>query len=234
MAFVLFGAAFVRGYSGFGMPALVMTSAALVMDPLVWVPVVLMADIVLTVQQWPGIWRQIDWRRVLTMFGGALIGVPLGVWVLAGVGVDLARAVLSVFVLAMCALLWAGWSFRRPVGDAAHGAMGLVSGVANGAAVGGLPIAVFFTAQGIPAVKFRATIIGYFALLDVWSMPVLWYAGRITQDTLLAVALSLPFLMAGIVVGSKVFQRSEPKDFRRFAILLLMVLASLGLVKSIV
>lgn len=234
MAFVLFGAAFVRGYSGFGMPALVMTSAALIMDPLVWVPVVLMADIVLTAQQWPGIWRQIDWRRVLTMFGGALVGVPLGVWVLGQVGVDLARALLSVFVLVMCGFLLAGWRFRRPVGDIAHGAMGVVSGVANGAAVGGLPVAVFFTAQAIPAAVFRATIIGYFALLDVWSMPVLWVAGRITQDTLIAVAMSLPFLMAGVVVGTKAFNRSEPKDFRRFAILLLVGLASLGLVKSVV
>jgi uncharacterized membrane protein YfcA len=233
MAGVLFIAAFVRGYSGFGMPALVMTSSALVMDPLVWVPVVLMAEVALTLQQVPGIWRSIDWRRALGLAGGALIGVPLGVYVLSNIGLDLARALLSGFVLLMCFLLWTGWGIARRVGVSGHIGVGMVSGIANGAAVGGLPVAVFFAAQAIPAVVFRATIIAYFAMLDIWSTGALWAAGRITGETWTAVAMALPLLMAGIWAGTWMFNRAAPQEFRRFAILLLAGLAGLGLLKSV-
>jgi len=233
MAIVLLVAAFVRGYSGFGMPALVMTSAALVMDPLVWVPVVLMAEVLLTLQQAAGIRRHIDWRRALSLAAGALIGVPLGVYVLTNIGLDLARAILSGFVLTMCLLLWTGWTFKRKVGDAGHLGVGLISGIANGAAVGGLPVAVFFAAQAIPAAVFRATIIAYFAMLDISSTAALWAAGLVTSDTLLALAMALPLLMAGIWAGTWQFNRSAPQEFRRFAILLLAGLAGLGLLKSV-
>tara|TARA_R110002110_G_scaffold69766_12_gene188033 strand:- start:807 stop:1625 length:819 start_codon:yes stop_codon:yes gene_type:complete len=233
MAVVLFSAAFVRGYSGFGMPALVMTSTALVMDPLVWVPVVLMAEVVLTLQQAPGIWRSVDWRRAFGLAGGALIGVPLGVYALSGIGLDLLRAVLSGFVLVMCLLLWTGWRFARSVGDGGHVGVGLISGMANAAAVGGLPVAVFFSSLGLPAVTFRATIIAYFAMLDIWSTGTLWATGRITAETLVAVAMALPLLMAGIWLGGRQFRRAAPQEFRRFAIVLLAALAGLGLLKSV-
>lgn len=233
MALATFGAAFVRGYSGFGLAALVVTAAGLVTDPLHMVPVVILADAVLTAQQARGIWPHIDWRRVATLFAGCLIGVPLGVWALTVVPPDAARAGISVYVLAMCALLLAGWSMRRPAGDAAHAATGVLSGLANGAAVGGLPVAAFFAAQGVPAATFRATLIAYFTLLDLWTLPLMATRGLITADTLMATALALPLMVAGVALGGRRFLAAAPENFRRFAIGLLAALALIGLGKSL-
>jgi uncharacterized protein len=234
MAAALFVAAYVRGYSGFGFAALVVSAASLVTNPLHAVPVVLLADIGMTVQQARGIWRHVDWRRTGGLFAGALIGVPVGVFGLVHVGVDLARAVIAGFVLVMCAMLLAGWVFRRAVGVPGHVGVGVVSGIANGAAVGGLPVAVFFAAQAMPAVVFRATVIAYFTLLDAWSVPLMWGAGLVTRDTVVATVLAMPILMLGIWAGGRHFTRAAPSDFRRFAIYLLAGLAGLGLMKAVV
>ncbi len=226
-------AGYVRGFSGFGFAALVMSFAALVTDPFPFVPVVVLADVVLTLGQVRGIWRHIDWRRVRALFAGALLGVPLGVAAIGWIGVDLARVVLSVFVLAMCGLMLAGFRIPdQPVGP--HVGVGVMSGLANGAAVGGLPVAVFFAAQGIAPVVFRATVIAYFTALDLWSLPVLWRAGWITTDSFTATALGLPFMALGLWLGGRRFIAADPQDFRRFAILLLSVLALLGLAKAVV
>lgn len=233
MAAATFGAAFVRGYSGFGLAALVVTGAGLVTNPLHMVPVVILADIVLTAQQARGIWRQIDWRRVATLFAGCLVGVPLGVWALSVVSPDLARAGISVYVLIMCAVLLAGWRLRGPASGAAHVATGVVSGIANGAAVGGLPVAAFFAAQPIPAAAFRATLIAYFTLLDLWTLPLMAGRGLLTGETLLATALALPLMVAGVALGSRRFLSAAPEGFRRFAIGLLAALAVIGLGKSL-
>ncbi|MDZ4095367.1 MAG: sulfite exporter TauE/SafE family protein [Paracoccaceae bacterium] len=232
LALALFGAAYVRGYSGFGFAALAVSSASLVTNPMHFVPVVILADVVLTAQQARGIRLDVDWRRVATLFGGAFFGVPLGVWVLAGFGADTARIVISLFVLAMCGLLLAGWRMAGRAGRGAHVGVGLVSGLANGAAVGGLPVAVFFAAQPVSAATFRATLIAYFTLLDLWSLPMMGRAGFITRDTWLVTALALPILSLGVWLGGRHFFRAEPQSFRRFAILLLAVLAGFALLKS--
>lgn len=234
LAAALFGAAWVRGYSGFGLSALVISAASLVMNPLLVVPVVLISDIALTVQQARDIRHEIDWRRTLTLFAGALIGVPLGIYALTQISIDTARALIAAFILTMSLALLAGFHFRRQIGDKSHIAVGLFSGIANGAGVGGLPVAVFFAALPVSAATFRATLIAYFTLLDLWSVPLLWHAGLVTRETLLACAYALPLLIAGIHFGNRAFRQAEPTNFRRFAIMLLMSLSILGLVKSMI
>lgn len=233
LACVFFGAGLVRGFSGFGLAALIMTGAALVMDPMPLVAMVVLADLVLTAQQARGIRAHIAWRRVAWLFGGCLVGVPVGVWAMGKIAPDHARIVIAVFVLCICALLLAGWKMAKPAGGPAHVATGLASGLANGAAVGGLPVAVFFAAQPVTAAAFRATNIAYFTLLDLWTLPVLAWSGQVTRATVVMTALALPFLIAGVWLGTKQFHRASPADFRRFAIVLLIALASLSLVKSL-
>lgn len=233
VAVVLFGAAYVRGYSGFGFAALVVTGTSLVTSPLHFVPVVILADILLTAQQARGIRGAVDWRRVWLLFAGCLVGVPASVWALSAIGTDAARAAISVYVLVMCAVLLSGWRLAAAASPAAHVAAGVISGLANGAAVGGLPVAAFFAAQPIQAATFRATLIAYFTLLDLWTLPLMGGAGMITRETLIATVLGLPLMVAGVATGGWAFRRAAPTDFRRFAILLLALLATLGLAKSL-
>lgn len=225
-------AGYVRGYAGFGFAAIIVTGAGLAADPMALVPVVIVTDLVLTAQQVRGIRGAIDWRRVAGLFAGCLAGVPLSVWALASVGVDAARAAISAFVLAMCALMALGWRLR-PQGDAAHLGVGLVSGLANGAAVGGLPVAAFFAAQGLPPAAFRATVIAYFCALDLWTLPVMGQAGLVTGQTLIAAAWLFPAMSLGVWAGGRRFVATPPGDFRRFAILLMTALALAGLLRSL-
>lgn len=233
MAAVFLVAAFVRGYSGFGFSALVVAGSALVTNPLNFVPVVMVCEFAMTFQQWRGVWRDVDWRRVGALMAGAIVGLPLGLWALTGVGVDLARVIVSGYVLAMCAVMLAGWSIRRQQGVGGHVGVGVVSGLANAPGMGGLPVASYFTAQGMSAAVFRATLIAYFAALDVYSLPLMWGHGMVTWDTARAALLSVPIMVVGIWAGGRHFLRTDPQDFRRFAIFLLAGLAVMGLLKSV-
>jgi uncharacterized protein len=232
LALVCLGAGYVRGYSGFGFAALVVTGASLVTDPLRFVPVVILGDIALTAQQAIGIRAHVDWRRVTGLFAGCVVTVPVSVWVLTSVGVGAARAVISAYVLGMCGLLLAGVRMR-PAGNAGNVGVGLISGLANGAAVGGLPVAVYFAAMDVPATTFRATLIAYFTMLDLWTLPVLAHAGVFTQQTLIAALVFFPLMSLGVWAGSRRFVAANPAGFRRFAIGLLATLALAGLARSL-
>ncbi len=233
MALAFLVAAFVRGYSGFGFSALVVAASSLVTNPLNFVAVVIICEFGMTFQQWASVGRDVDWRRVITLMVGAVIGLPVGLWALTGVGVDAVRVIVALYVLAMCAVMLAGWTLRRRMGDAAHVGVGVISGLANAPGMGGLPVATFFVAQGVSVAVFRATLIAYFALLDLYSAPLMWWHGMVTWDTLIAAAVSVPLIVLGIWAGGRHFLNTDPQDFRRFAIFLLAGLALMGLLKSV-
>ncbi len=232
LALVAFGAAFVRGYSGFGFAALLVSGAALVTPPVALVPAVVLCDIALTVPQWRNVRSAVDWRRVAFLFGGCLLGVPLGVRAVAAMGEDTVRMVVALYVLAMCLILLRGWRLDRPAGNAANGALGVISGLTNGAAVGGLPVAAFFAAQPIPPAAFRATLVAYFALLDLYTLAVLGSGGLVSLQSLTLMVLGLPVMLLGLHLGSRRFFAAPPEEFRRFAIWTLMTLAVLGLLRT--
>lgn len=233
MAAAFFMAAFVRGYSGFGFAALLISAGSLVMNPLQLVAVAIIGDLVMSAQQWRGVRRDINWPRALALFAGALIGVPLGLWLLTAVPENAARAMIAIYVLVICVVLIAGWSLPPRVGPAATASTGVLSGVANAAGVGGLPVVVLFAAQRVEHVSFRATLIAYFTLLDLWTIPLLWQQSLIGPDTWQAIALAIPMFILGNWAGSRRFLRADQDEFRRFAIAALMGLAVLGLVKSV-
>lgn len=233
MALAILIAGFIRGYSGFGYSAMVIAASSLVTNPLNMVAVVVILEAAMSAQAARGIAGQVDWRRVWLLLAGAAIGLPIGLWALTGISEDAARAVISSYVLAMCFVLVAGWRLRSEARGASNFGMGIVSGLANAPGMGGLPIAAYFAAQPMPANVFRATLIAYFPLLDLYSAPLYWVAGLVSWDTLWASLVALPLTFLGNWLGSRHFLSTDPQEFRRFAIGLLAALATLGLIKAV-
>jgi uncharacterized protein len=235
MAVATFVAGFVRGYSGFGFSALLIAASSLVTNPLNFVAVVVILETVMSLQAAKGAGPDVDWKRVWWLLGGAAIGLPLGLWILTGVSENTARAVVSGYVLLMCGVLLAGWRMAAEArSGTANGVAGVISGLANAPGMGGLPVAAFFAAQPMQATVFRATLIAYFPLLDIYSAPLYWYAGLVSWDTLWAAGLALPITLLANWLGGRHFFGTDPQDFRRFAIVLLAGLALLGLGKALI
>jgi len=233
MALAVLGAAYIRGYSGFGFSALVVSASALVTNPLNFVPVVMLLEIAATAGQAPAALKDFNRPLLGWLLLGATIGMPVSIGLLSSLDTDLLRLIISVWILIMCVLLLSGWSLRTKVGTAGTVGVGIVSGLANAAAIGGLPVALFLTAQNLLARVFRATMIFYLCAIDLVALPILGYAGVISTDTFIAAALCIPLLGAGVWLGGRKFVSAAPENFRRMAISLLALLAVLGLVKSL-
>jgi uncharacterized protein len=188
----------------------------------------------MSLQAAKGAGPDVDWRRVWLLLAGAAVGLPLGLWALTGISEDTARAVISAYVLVMCGVLLIGWRLAAEVRGRGNVVAGLISGLANAPGMGGLPVAAFFAAQPMRANVFRATLIAYFPLLDLYSAPLYFWAGLVTWNTLWASLWALPLTFLGNWLGGRHFFGTDPQEFRRFAILLLAGLAAFGLAKAVI
>ncbi len=234
LAIAVFGAAFIRGYSGFGFSALVVTASALVTSPLNLVPVVMLLEVAATAGQARGAWASLNGKTLLLLLAGASVAMPASIFFISALDIDIVRLVISIWILAMCACLLAGWSLKARAGTGSTLAVGVVSGIANAAAVGGLPVALFLAAQSLSAATFRGTMIFYLCAIDVVALPILALNGFVTLQTFVAAAMCVPLLAAGVWLGGRKFNLAAPENFRRMAVCLLASLAMLGLLKSLI
>lgn len=230
---VVLAAAVIRGYSGFGFAMVAVTGMSLVMPPAIVVPVVLILEMVASIQLLPQVWRDISWVSLRCLFIGSVAAVPLGVFFLSSVSEVPMRVGISVLVLATALLLARGFALRRMPGCGFTLGVGVLCGVLNGAAaIGGPPAILFYLSSPAGVAVSRASIIVYFLGIDLLTLGTAAYQRLVTVQTLYLAAVCLVPLVAGIGLGSRVFQRVDPTLFRRNVLCLLMALASSGLLRS--
>ncbi len=230
---MVFVASVIRGFSGFGLSALVVSSISLVLPPAQIVPMTLLLEAAASLRMLPAVRHDLDWKIMGGLLAGAVPAVPAGAWLLASLPDAAMRGVISLLVLGASLMVWRGIVFSRPPGVAAHGATGLVSGGMFGAAaIGGLPVVVYMLAASIPAATTRAVLTLYLMLMGLYGAAVTGAFGLLTVESLWRVALFLPPLFVGVAIGGRKFASAGPDSYRRFTLLLLVLLALAGMARA--
>jgi uncharacterized membrane protein YfcA len=224
----VFAAAIVRGYSGFGFSLLAITSLSLVLPPTQVIPPIFMMEIAASLSLLPGVWKDIHWRSLGLLGAGCLVGTPIGVWFLASVPAAPMKIVLASAVLVAVGLLWSGYTRKTMPSAAETIATGGVSGLLNGAVgIGGPPIVVFFFNSPAGIAVGRASLIAFFIATDTMALGFLAAEGLATSEGFYRFLAFVPALLAGQWIGARSFKTANPIAFRRWILILLVVLAVL-------
>jgi len=223
---VILVAAVVRGYSGFGFAMIGVAGISLTAPPDVAIPTVLVLEVIVGLLLLPPVWRQVEWRPVLTLLAGALVLTPVGAVILIQIPADLARVGIAI-VIALAAILLLRSKGTRPApGDAATVGVGGVAGLLNGAfGISGPPIALFFLGTERGAHVSRASMMACFLALDLVAVASFGVGGLINRDVLVTVLFCLPALAIGSWIGHRLFHGSDTSKFRRRVLWILLILA---------
>lgn len=225
---------FVKGYSGFGASMMWVGSLSLVFPPHQVVPMVLLWEVASSLQLLPETWRKIEWRSLGWLSLGAAVATPVGAYLLASLPAGAARIGIGLIVFAGSYLIWRGFAWSGRPAPWAIVCVGLAFGLLNGStALGGPPVVLFYLATPVGAATSRASIIAFFLATDALAALSQMSAGLLTGDVLYAAALMLPFVVFGTWLGSRHFLKTEPADFKRFALVALMVLGLLVTVRAL-
>ena len=233
-ALVLFGASYIRGFSGFGFTAVLMTGCTMIMPIAEIVPLSIALELVASSGQSFTIIRYVDWRKLGVLLVTGVLCTPLGVALLTHAP-DLAlRAFVLLFIFGSSIYLIFSRRLQKTFSHGTYVLAGSVIGIVNGAtALSGLVLALFFSLTNESPKKMRATMIAYLFLADIWAGSILFGSGFYESDTLRRVLFSLPLLGLGVWLGSAHFASVRPDNFRVAVLWLLLILSVLGIVLAV-
>ncbi len=231
---IVFLAAIVRGYSGFGFSLLAITALSLIYAPAIIIPSIFLLEIAASLHLLPGLWRDIHWRSLIPLVIGTGIGTPIGLKFLTAIPAAPMQIALGLFVFAVTCLLWMGVALKTMPGNIASTGAGLAAGVANGAfGIGGPPVILFYFASPAGNIVGRATLVVYFLLTDAIGLAFLARENLVNTDSLFRTLTFLPALLAGVWLGARSFKTADPIAFRKWVLALLGLLAAITAIKGI-
>lgn len=237
--FLVLGAvagSFINGLSGTGTALFALGFYLLVLDPVTAVAIVALMSVLAGHQ---GLWivrAQIltHPKRLLRFVVPGLVGVPIGVWLLAGLDASVLRLVVATFLI-----VYGGYfSFRSalpafsrptPVIDSLVGGVGGVLGGAAGMS-GALP-SMWMSLRPWTKFETRAVLQPFNMVMLVVTVSLLFARGAYDSAALQALLITVPCGLIAAQVGIAVFKRLSDIGFRRLLILLTLLMG-LGILAS--
>jgi uncharacterized membrane protein YfcA len=227
VALIVFAAALVQGVMGFGGALVAMPLLAATLGIKTAVPAFALIGAVTTLSNSVRLRRHATPRDLSRLLLPALIGIPLGVWLLAQVDSAAVTRVLGLILLAYAAFTLLGVALPPLRHPAWAWGIGFASGVLTGAYnTGGPPVVVYAAAQRWPADRFRANLQFYFLLSSLLVVALHAVGGHLTPDVWQYALVALPALLVGQFIGARLCRRLDPDLFRKMVLIFLAVLGA--------
>ena len=232
--FGVLAASVLRGFTGFGFGLAAVPLLSLALPPAKVVPFVVILQAIVGVAGFREARRLCDWRAVLGLTPGLLMGIPLGLLVLTEFRPNLVRLAIGLLIAGSVVLLRQGVRLPPSPSRMVTIGVGLLSGVMSGlASVGGPPIVVYLLALGHRAAVVRATSIVYFMLSALVTLVPMSLKGLIDREVLIWSAFSVPVLVLGTWLGTWGFHRAHARHHRMTALVVLSILSLLLIGRSL-
>jgi uncharacterized membrane protein YfcA len=185
------------------------------------------------VTQGYGVWKlrhALDWRKVAPFIVGGAIGVPIGTMLLTSINPAYLRTGVGVLLV-----LYSVYGLARPAfrpiqaGISAYVGVGFFNGLLAGlTGLPGLIVTIWCQFRAWPKDVQRTIFQPVMLAAMVINAISLSVAGVVTEETVKLFLLGLPFLLAGLWSGFKLYGKLDDAAFRK-AVLMLLLMAGLSL-----
>ena len=219
----------VRGGAGFGGGAIAVPLLALVLPLQVAVPAVSVLNMLSSIGHGIRDWRKIVWSEILRLIPFTLLGVGMGLYLLAQLDPKPLAKALGVFVIlyAVYAMVTAGRALplpRRllaPLGALMSSAAGFVGTLFGGAA--GPLYVIYLSALKLERDCFRVTITTIMLFQGLTRIGGYAGLGLFNSATLSVLAAALPMMLIGSYFGARLIRRFDQAKFNRALSCVLLV-----------
>lgn len=230
LAFGALVAGLVRGFAGFGNAMIYLPVAGQVLGPFEALTSLVVMELTAPLIHVPRALRDGHPGDVLRLSAGALVAVPLGVFVLSLIEPEVFRWGVSLVALTALVFLITGFRYRGELTKPLIYATGAMGGFLGGSVgIPGPPIIVLYMASTLPPSAIRANNTLYLIAADLILLAVFTIGGVLVVSALaIGAVMIVPYLL-GNWVGGKLFRPGGEALYRRIAYAIIAASALTGL-----
>jgi uncharacterized membrane protein YfcA len=153
---------------------------------------------------------------------GAVPAIPLGAYLLTTVDPTPIRWALAPIIIGLLAIILSGWRYRGVPRAGVSLATGAASGFLSGLIqLSGPPVVVLWMSGPFPPQTIRANIFVYFGVASIVAVVAYAVGGVFSSDLIPVLMPMVPCYAIGLALGGRLFQKADPKVFRRIAVALI-------------
>ncbi|ADW16892.1 protein of unknown function DUF81 [Desulfobulbus propionicus DSM 2032] len=221
----------VQGLTGFGAGLLAIPLLCLIMDVKLAVSVCIISTLLISTTLAWELRRFLDRRKILPLLLGSLPGIYTGTLLLKTIDPNLIKTLLGLLLIGVSCF---NLVFTPKAINPAR-AWGYIAGFFSGAinatvAAGGPPAIIYTTLHDWKKEEIKATLTGFFMINGYLTAGVHAFSGLIGAQTLGYFAVTLPFVLAGTMIGSRIGGRINRRRYLQLVYGLLMGLGILMIV----
>lgn len=223
-------AGLVRGFSGFGNAMVYLPAAGQVLGPFEALTSLVLMELVAPLMHIPRALRDGQPADVLRLGVGALVAVPVGIYILSLVEPEVFRWSVSLVALTLLILLIKGVRYTGALTPPLVYGTGAMGGFFAGCVgLPGPPVIMLYMASTLPVAAVRANLTLYLILADLILLVVLQTGGLLVVSALaIGAVMVLPYLL-GNWLGAVLFKPEAETLYRRIAYAIIAASAILGL-----
>ena len=230
LAAAAFLAALVPGFSGFGSALVYLPIAAQMLGPFQAITTLVIFDLMGPLPLVRRAARDCDAGDLARLIAGLCLALPLGLFILGRVPVEVFQYAVSIVALLMLVCLVSGMRYRGPLTPPLIFGTGAMAGLLQGVAgLPGPPVILLYMASARPVQTIRANTFLFLFVTDIVLLPMLAVFGRLdTSAVLLGAVLIGPNLLGGLV-GAWLFRPELERTYRFIAYAIIGASAVSGL-----
>jgi len=226
--------ALLQGLSGFGFSILAVPLITLFIAPKTAVPILMIYSIIINIVVLYSARKEIDLKKIWILLLAGIIGLPFGAKLLVTLDGNILKIFIGIMILIFGTLLLLGFRKELKHEKIAMIPIGIISGLLSGSiSISGPPIIIFLANKQLGKHSFRGNLALYFFLLNLFTIPVFWLNGLFTNEVINYSFTFFPGLIVGVVLGNLLSHKIPEQYFRKFTLILLLIMGVLAIISGL-
>ncbi len=231
---ICFFAGLIRGFSGFGLSAFVVSLSVTIIPPIELIPICWWMEFIAGVFMIKNGWKESDKGTSIVLWLGAICGLPIGLFVTKILDVQISKFVALALILILSVILFRNFKLHFLSSKLGTVSSGICAGIATGfGEYWWVNRSNLCSCKPELCRRMRASLVVYILLNSLTTFVFLIIFDVMDQKALIrGVLLALPSSI-GVVLGSILFMQKLEKYYRPFSLGLLIMFCIVGLIRLI-
>jgi hypothetical protein len=234
VAAIVFLGVFTQSLSGFGSALVTMALLPALIPIQIAAPLVALVGLTIEISLLTYYHRSLSLRAVLPLVAASVLGIPIGILALRRIDADVFMLVLGLILAGYA--LYSLFNFRLPdmAGRGWAYLAGFLGGLLGGAYnTSGPPVIIYGNSRRWPPLEFKANLFGFFFVNSLLVVVGHAFDGNLTPSVWRYYLWSLPAILLGLFLGTRLDRYLNPQVYRKIVFILLIIMGVRMIVASL-